>query len=69
MSKEEKKLQRPSVENYCLHIIYFYFFVQIYNFIFNFASLLHKIYTILCSTKYKLHKIPPQILGGLRENV
>ena len=55
MSKEEKKLQRPSVENYCLHIIYFYFFVQIYNFIFNFASL--------------LHKIPPQILGGLRENV
>ena len=40
-----------------------------HNFIFNYASLLHKIYTILCSTKYKLHKISPQILGGLRGNL
>ena len=37
-----------------------------HNFIFNYASLLHKIYTILCSTKYKLHKFPPQTTKDLR---
>ena len=37
-----------------------------HNFIFNYASLLHKIYTILCSTKYKLHKFPPQSTKDLR---
>ena len=30
--------------------------MQYYCFFFNFKSILHKKYTILCSTKYLLHK-------------
>ena len=40
-----------------------------HNFIFNYASLLHKIYTILCSTKYKLHKFPPSKHQGFEGEI
>jgi hypothetical protein len=33
---------------------------------FQLRKSLHKIYTILCSTKYKLHKFPPQSTKDLR---